>query len=75
MILGGIVGGYYGIDGGGGKNPVSYYYGKGQTQTNRRKLYTRRTGITIALAEFKTTADLTYEGGKDRPPHHHQRQR
>ena len=32
MIQGGIVGGYYGIDGGGGKNPVSYYYGKGQTK-------------------------------------------
>ena len=63
MILGGIVGGYYGIDGGGGKNPVSYYYGKGQTKRVGENYTPAGTGNN-RTAEFKTTADETYDGGK-----------
>ena len=64
MILGGIVGGYYGIDGGGGKNPVSYYYGKGQTKRVGEN-YTPGGAGTSRPAEFKATADETYDGGKN----------
>ena len=63
MILGGIVGGYYGIDGGGGKNPVVYYYGKGQTKRVGEN-YTPAGLGNSRPAEFKTTADKTYNGGK-----------
>ena len=61
MILGGIVGGTYGI--GGGKNPVVYYYGKSQTQRIGEN-YTPAGQNNDRLAEFKTTADLVYNGGK-----------
>ena len=64
MIQGGIVGGYYGIDGGGGKNPVSYYYGKGQTKRVGEN-YTPAGSGNSRLAEFKTTADEVYDGGKN----------
>jgi len=66
MILGGIVGGYYGIAGGdgGGKNPVAYYYGKGQTQRLGEN-YTPGGSETSSPAEFKTTADEVYDGGKN----------
>lgn len=63
MILGGIVGGYYGIDGG-GKNPVSYYYGKGQTKRVGEN-YTPAGQGSSRPAEFKTTADEVYNGGKN----------
>lgn len=63
MILGGIVGGYYGIDSG-GKNPVSYYYGKGQTQRVGEN-YTPAGQGNSRPAEFKTTADEVYNGGKN----------
>ena len=64
MIQGGIVGGYYGIDGGGGKNPVSYYYGKGQTKRLGQN-YTPAGSGSRRPAEFKATADETYDGGKN----------
>ena len=64
MILGGIVGGYYGIDGGGGKNPVSYYYGKGQTKRVGEN-YTPAGQGSNRAAEFKAIADETYDGGKN----------
>ena len=64
MILGGIVGGYYGIDGGGGKNPVSYYYGKGQTKRVGEN-YTPAGAGNSRPAEFKTIADEVYDGGKN----------
>lgn len=64
MILGGIVGGYYGIDGGGGKNPVSYYYGKGQTKRVGEN-YTPAGQGNSRPAEFKSTADEIYNGGKN----------
>ena len=60
MISGGIVGGYYGA---GGKSPVSYYYGKDQTQRIGEN-YTPGGQGNDRLAEFKTTADLLYDGGK-----------
>ena len=63
MILGGIVGGYYGMDGGGGKNPVSYYFGKGQTKRLGQN-YTPAGSGSSRPAEFKATADETYDGGK-----------
>ena len=63
MILGGIVGGYYGIDGGGGKNPVSYYYGKGQTKRVGENYMPSGRG-TSRPTEFKSTADEVYNGGK-----------
>lgn len=62
MIRGGIVGGYYGITGG-GNNPVVYYYGKDQTQRVGENYTPGGMGNSIP-AEFKTTADLTYNGGK-----------
>jgi len=64
MIHGGIVGGTYGMDGGGGKNPVSYYYGKDQTKRVGEN-YTPAGSGTSRPAEFKTTADETYNGGKN----------
>ena len=63
MIQGGIVGGTYGIDGGGGKNPVSYYYGKSQTKRLGQN-YTPAGAGNSRAAEFKATADETYDGGK-----------
>ena len=62
MIRGGIVGGLYG-KGGGGKNPVSYYYGKSQTKRVGQN-YTPGGSGTRRPAEFKATADETYDGGK-----------
>lgn len=62
MIHGGIVGGYYGIKGG-GKNPVSYYYGKGQTKQFGDH-YTPAGSGNHRAAEFKTVADTVYDGGK-----------
>ena len=61
MIQGGIVGGAYGIRG--GKNPVSYYYGKDQTQRVGENYRPDSSGDSRP-AEFKTTADETYDGGK-----------
>lgn len=61
MILGGIVGGTYGI--GGGANPVAYYYGKDQTQKVGQNYTPGGQGDNRA-AEFKTSADLVYDGGK-----------
>ena len=63
MIKGGIVGGYYGIGEGGGKNPVAYYYGKDQTRRVGENYIPGGEGNTLP-AEFKTTADLVYDGGK-----------
>lgn len=63
MILGGIVGGYYGKRDGGGNNPVSYYFGKGQTKRVGEN-YTPAGSGTSRPAEFKTTADEVYDGGK-----------
>ena len=64
MIRGGIVGGLYGKgNGGGGKNPVSYYYGKGQTKRAGEN-YTPAGSGSHRAAEFKTTADLVLDGGK-----------
>ena len=62
MINGGIVGGYYAIDGG-GANPVSYYYGKSQTKRVGQN-YTPAGSGNSRPAEFKTTADEVYNGGK-----------
>ena len=63
MIRGGIVGGLYGKGGGGGNNPVSYYFGKGQTKRAGQNYTPGGTGNHRA-AEFKTTADLILDGGK-----------
>ena len=63
MLLGGIVGGTYGIDGGGGANPVSYYYGKNQTKRAGENYMPSGSG-TNRPAEFKATADEVYNGGK-----------
>jgi len=64
MIRGGIVGGLYGNrGGGGGKNPVSYYFGKNQTKQFGDHYSPAGTGNQRA-AEFKTTADTVYDGGK-----------
>ena len=63
MIKGGIVGGYYGIGEGGGKNPVAYYYGKDQTKRVGEN-YTPGGEGNDRLAEFKTTADEVHDGGK-----------
>lgn len=64
MIRGGIVGGYYGKGGGGGgKNPISYYYGKSQTKRVGQN-YTPAGSGSSRAAEFKTTADEVYNGGK-----------
>ena len=68
MIQGGIVGGYYGNRDEGGnpgsaKNPVSYYYGKSQTKRLGEN-YTPAGSGNHRLAEFKTTADETYDEGK-----------
>ena len=49
---------------GGGKNPVSYYYGKGQTKRVGQN-YTPAGSGSSRPAEFKTTADETYNGGKN----------
>ena len=63
MIRGGIVGGLYGKGGGGGKNPVSYYFGKNQAQQFGDH-YTPAGSGNHRAAEFKTTADTVYDGGK-----------
>jgi len=64
MIRGGIVGGLYGSrGGGGGKNPVAYYYGKSQTKRVGENYTPAGTGNSRP-AEFKTTADEVYNGGK-----------
>ena len=64
MIQGGIVGGTYGIDGGSGANPVSYYYGKDSKNASVKIIRPAGSG-TSRPAEFKTTADETYNGGKN----------
>lgn len=64
MIRGGIVGGLYGKGGGGGKNPVSYYFGKSQTKQFGDHYTPAGTGNHRA-AEFKTTADRILDGGKN----------
>ena len=67
MILGGIVGGYYGKGGGensGKGNPVVYYFGKGQTKRVGEN-YTPAGRGTSRPAEFKTTADETYNDGRN----------
>lgn len=62
MIRGGIVGGLYGNQGGGGgNNPVSYYFGKGQTKRAGQN-YTPGGNGNHRAAEFKTTADLVVDG-------------
>lgn len=61
MINGGIVGPHYGA--GGGNNPVAYYFGKGQTQRVGENYAPGGSG-NIRPAEFKTVADLVYDGGK-----------
>ena len=61
MIHGGIVGGLYGQ--GGGAHPVSYYYGKNQTKRVGEN-YTPAGSGASRPAEFKTTADEVYDGGK-----------
>ena len=61
MIQGGIVGGTYSI--GGGKSPVVYYFGKDQTRRVGEN-YTPGGQANDRAAEFKTTADLVYDGGK-----------
>ena len=63
MIRGGIVGGLYG-KGGGAARPVSYYYGKNQTKRVGENYTPAGTGISRP-AEFKTTADEVYNGGKN----------
>ncbi len=63
MIRGGIVGGLYGKGGGGGKNPVAYYYGKSQTKRVSQN-YTPGGSGAGRLAEFKATADEVYDSGK-----------
>ncbi|MCY3744469.1 MAG: hypothetical protein OXH00_25925 [Candidatus Poribacteria bacterium] len=65
MIRGGIVGGLYGNrGGGGGNNPVSYYFGKNQTKQFGGHYTPAGTGNQRA-AEFKTTADRILDGGKN----------
>ena len=49
---------------GGGKNPVSYYYGKGQTKRVGEN-YTPAGQGNSRPAEFKSTADEVYNGGKN----------
>ena len=61
MLLGGIVGGNYGV--GGGNNPVSYYLGKDQTRKVGQN-YTPGGSGNSRAAEFKTVADIVYDGGK-----------
>ena len=46
-----------------GDNPVSYYYGKDQTKRVGEN-YTPASSGDSSPAEFKTTADETYNGGK-----------
>ena len=58
----GIVPPTYG-KGSGGKNPVSYYYGKSQTQRVGQNYIPAGSGVS-RVAEFKTTADEVYDGGK-----------
>ena len=48
---------------GGEENPVVYYYGKGQTKRVGEN-YTPVSAGSSKPAEFKTTADETYDGGK-----------
>lgn len=64
MIRGGIVGGLYGKGGGGGNNPVSYYWGKSQTKQFGTH-YTPAGSGNHRAAEFKTTADRILDGGKN----------
>ena len=63
MINGGIVGGHYGQGAGNSKNPVSYYFGKSQTKRVGQN-YTPGGSGNHRAAEWKTTADETYNGGK-----------
>lgn len=65
MIHGGIVGGHYGkpTQINGNQNPVSYYFGKNQTKRVGEN-YTPRGRRTHRAAEFKATADETYDDGK-----------
>lgn len=63
MVLGGIVGGYYGQEESNGKNPVAYYFGKNQTKRVGQN-YTPGGQGNNRAAEFKTAADQTYDGGK-----------
>ena len=58
----GIVPPTYGQDSG-AKNPVVYYYGKNQTKRLGQN-YTPAGSGNNRLAEFKTTADEVYDGGK-----------
>ena len=63
MINGGIVGAHYGHGAGNGKNPVSYYFGKNQTERVGENYTPGGIGNERA-AELKATADETYDGGK-----------
>lgn len=64
MIHGGIVGAHYRQgEANGSKNPVSYYFGKGQTKRVGQNYTPGGTGNQRA-AEFKATADETLDGGK-----------
>lgn len=65
MIHGGIVSGYYQNHQrtNGNQNPISYYFGKNQTERVGENYKPGGSGNDRA-AEFKTTADQTYNGGK-----------
>ena len=63
MVHGGIVSSYYGNGEGNSKNPVSYYFGKNQTKRVGEN-YTPGGSGNQRAAEFKTTADETFDGGK-----------
>lgn len=63
MVHGGIVSSYYGNGEGNSKNPVSYYFGKNQTKRVGQN-YTPGGSGNHRAAEWKTTADETYDGGK-----------
>ena len=63
MVHGGIVSSYYGDGAGNSKNPVSYYFGKNQTKRVGENYAPGGRGNQRA-AEFKTTADETFDGGK-----------
>ena len=63
MINGGIVGAHYGQGAGNGKNPISYYYGKNQTQRLGQN-YSPGGSSDSQPAEFKATADETYDQGQ-----------
>lgn len=63
MVHGGIVSSYYGNGEGNSKNPVSYYFGKNQTKRVGQNYAPGGSGNQRA-AEFKITADETFDGGK-----------